>query len=306
MCLRALALQDRPPDEIIVVVRPEDTASLELLAGEAGRVRTVLVELPGVVAAMNAGADASTGDVVALTDDDARPFPDWISRLLAVYASDPAVGAVGGRDWVHVEVGLLDGSEPVVGVVNWFGGGTGNHHLGVGPARDVDVLKGANLSMRGALLRRLRFDERLVGVGTEHHWELPLCLAARRMGYRVVYDPAIAVDHFTRPRVDDTRDFGEREVRDAAHNETLALLEHLPPHKQSMHLAWAMAIGSRTSPGLAQSVRLLLTSGDGRLALLRGNLRGRAQAIGTYLRSRSRDRERCEGHAHAQPRVERW
>lgn len=291
-CLEALGRQVRPADEILVVVRPDDSAALLVAREQPGPVRTIIVEQPGVVAAMNAGADASTGDVVALTDDDAEPFPDWIYRLLATYASDPAIGAVGGRDRVYVEDRLLAGSTGVVGVVNRFGGVTGNHHIGSGPARDVDVLKGVNFSMRGPLLRQVRFDERLVGAGTEHHWELALCLTLRRMGYRVVYDPAIAVDHHTQPRVNDTRKFGEREVRDAAHNETLALLEYLPPPRQAVHLGWAMAVGSGSAPGLAQAIRLLLTSGNGRFALLRGNLSGRTQAIGTYLRSKgSRFRE---------------
>lgn len=285
-CLEALGRQVRPADEILVVVRPDDGAALAVVREQSGPVRAVMVGRPGLVAALNAGADASTGDVVALTDDDARPTPDWISRLLAAYASDPTIGAVGGRDRVYVNDRLLRGSTRVVGVVNRFGGVIGNHHLGAGPARDVDVLKGVNLSMRGPLLRQVRFDERLIGVGTEHHSELALCLTLRRMGYRVVYDPAIAVDHHTQPRVNGTRKFGEREVRDAAHNETLALLEYLSPVGKAIHLGWAIAVGSGSAPGIAQTIRLLLTSGNGRFELLRGNLVGRTQAIGTYLRSK--------------------
>jgi len=286
LCLAALARQDRPADEILVVARPEDEAALEVIDGQSGPVRAILVERPGVVAAMNAGADASTGDVVALTDDDARPFPDWISRLLAAYASDPEIGAVGGRDWIHTGDRLWSGSASVVGVINRVGGVTGNHHLGTGPARDVDVLKGVNFSMRGPLLREIGFDERLFCTRISDHWELAICFAVRRRGYRIVYDPAIAVAHHVQPRVDATRSWGEEEVRDAAYNESLALLEHLPFDKQVIHLAWAVAVGSRSVPGIIQAIRLLPTSGRGQFALLRGNLAGRRQAIATYRRSK--------------------
>jgi glycosyltransferase involved in cell wall biosynthesis len=281
-CLDALAAQDTQPDEILVVVRPEDYATLDVVQRHAGAAFTIPIERPGVVAAMNAGADASSGDVVALTDDDSRPYPDWISRLVTTYASDPAIGAVGGRDWVYHGDRLEDGAQPVVGMIDWFGRLTGNHHLGVGPPRDVEVLKGVNLSMRGDLLRQLRFDERLRGVGTEHHWELVLCLRLRRMGYRIVYDPAIAVEHRPQPRVEGRRSLDTpRAACDASHNETLALLEHLPGCQQVPYLFWTVAVGTGGAPGLARALRF-----PGRWPLFLGALTGRILGLYTYLRSR--------------------
>src|SRR5712692_3179201 len=48
----------------------------------------------GVVSAYNLGLKESKGDVVAFTDDDAVPKPDWIERLVRAYS--PGVGGVGG------------------------------------------------------------------------------------------------------------------------------------------------------------------------------------------------------------------
>ena len=230
-CLDALDRQTRLADETIVVVRGDDAAGQEVVRARSRAVRLVLVQRPGVVAAMNAGLEASSGDVIALTDDDSAPHADWLARIAAMFASDSRIAAVGGRDWVYsYRTGrLIEGSEPVVGTIGWFGRVTGNHHVGVGQARDVDVLKGVNLSVRGELLRQVRFDERLRGVGTEHHWELALCLELRRRGWRIVYDPAIAVDHYIQPRVDDSRQFDSLELRDSTHNETVAVLEYLSP-----------------------------------------------------------------------------
>jgi glycosyltransferase involved in cell wall biosynthesis len=257
-CLDALAGQERPAAEILVVVRPEDTAGEAVVGAYPEPFRLVSVERSGVVAAMNAGIDCSSGDVVALTDDDAAPHADWLERIVAVYASDQRVAAVGGRDWIYKQGQLKQGSAHTVGTISWFGRSVGNHHLGVGSARDVDVLKGVNLSVRGDLLREIRIDERLRGVGTEHHWEVGLCVTVLRLGFRVVYDPSIAVDHHPQPRVDDSRRFSSRELRDATHNESLAMFEHLPAWRRPIYVAWAFAVGTGTTPGVVQLLRSLI------------------------------------------------
>ncbi len=293
-CLDALDRQVRPAEETIVVARDDDAASREIARSHALPVRLVLVRRPGVVAAMNAGLDACGGDVIALTDDDAAPRPDWLARIVDVYARDGQIAAVGGRDWVlsYKTGGLLEGSESVVGVIDRFGRVTGNHHVGVGRARDVDVLKGVNLSVRGELLRELRFDERLRGVGTEHHWELALCLTLRRRGHRIVYDPAIAVDHYPQPRVDDSRQFSPRELRDARHNETVAVLEYLPVWRGLLYLAWAGAIGTSSTPGAAHLLRSLPSHPVAGWALFSGAQAGLIDGLVTYRRSR---RSRLDG-----------
>lgn len=290
-CLDALARQTEAADEILVVARREDEVSQACVHERQGdSLRLVPIDVPagrpGFVAALNAGIADSTGDIVFLTDDDSEPWPDWIARALAVFASDPAIGAVGGRDWVYIEGRLEEGAGDGVGTVTRWGRVTGRHHLGVGPARDVAVLKGVNLGARGDLIRMLGFDRRLRGRTTEHHSELGFCLKLLRMGYRVVYDPAVAVDHRPQPRTAEVREFDPEQVRDAAFNETLALLEHLSLAGGLTHLLWSVAVGTRTSPGFGQSARLLLTDGDPRARLLLGNLQGRALALLAFARSR--------------------
>jgi hypothetical protein len=75
-------------------------------------------------------------------------------------------------------------------------------------------------------------------------------------------------------------------VQASSHNETLAILEHLPLTGQAAHLLWTTAIGSRGAPGLAQAARLLFSAGDPKLQLLWGNVTGRGLAVLTYLHSR--------------------
>ena len=289
-CLDALARQDRQPDDILVVARREDYASRQCISERKGEpIRLVPIDVPagrpGFVAALNAGVDASCGEIVCLTDDDAEPHQDWISRILETFATDPRIGAVGGRDWVFQGGRLEDGARSNVGTISWFGRVTGNHHLGVGPPRDVAVLKGVNLSVRGDLIRQVGFDTRLLGSTTEHHSEIGLCLQLLHHGHRVIYDPAIAVDHRPQPRVEESRENNRLKTRNAAHNEALAVLEHLPTWRRPVYLTWAFTIGTRTAPGVAQVIRSLLTHGNARWPLFFSAQSGRILGLRTYRRS---------------------
>jgi glycosyltransferase involved in cell wall biosynthesis len=94
----------------------------------------------GVIAAMNIGLESATGDIIVFTDDDAAPHSDWFARIEAYYLADEKIGGVGGSDWVYHGTKLEDGSQPVVGKLQWFGRLIGNHHIGSGEGREVDAL----------------------------------------------------------------------------------------------------------------------------------------------------------------------
>lgn len=283
-CLEALAAQQRRADEVLVVARADDEPTRALLERWQGRLeglRPVPVERPGVVAALGAGLGAARGAVVAITDDDARPRAGWLAGLLAAYAGGQDLGAVGGRDHIADE----DGTAAVVGVVRPWGRLVHDHHLGTGPARDVAFLKGVNLSVRRAALEGFRLDERLRGEGAQPHWELDLCLALRRRGWRLRYDPAIAVDHDPAPRGD--AQFrgrpGTAALRDGVHNEVLACLRWLPRRRALAVLAYGLLVGSREAPGLVAAVERLARGEDPRAVLRRAAAaeRSRLEAVAT-------------------------
>jgi hypothetical protein len=96
------------------------------------------------------------------------------------------------------------------------------------------------------------------------HWELGVCLPLRRAGWRLIYDPAVAVDHDIAPRLGaDTLHrgvFTAGPLVDAVHNETLALLEGRSMFRRLAILAWALLVGTREGPGVAQWVRARLAS----------------------------------------------
>ncbi|KVN41828.1 glycosyl transferase [Burkholderia pyrrocinia] len=256
-CLQALQRQARAPDEVIVVARPEDDATHERLAdpsvGGALPLHVVPVDVPGQVAALNKGLDSAHGDIVAITDDDAAPRPDWLARVEAAFQADPRVGAVGGRDWVHEKGRVLDESRERVGQLTLSGKIVGNHHLGVGGAREVDMLKGANMSYRRDAIERLRFDTRLRGAGAQVHNDMAFSMRVQRDGWKLVYDPAIAVDHFPAERFDDDRRDAAslNAISNGAYNLHLILREHLPLVRREIAWWWWTLVGTRVYPGFA-------------------------------------------------------
>lgn len=267
-CLQALKQQLHPVDDLQVIVRDTDTDTLSFLERfelENLPLKVTRVNRPGVIAAMNTGLNAAKGDIVAFTDDDAAPHPDWLQRLGVHYRENPKVGAVGGRDFTYINGQLQDasthpGASDTVGKVQWFGRMVGNHHIGDGPAREVDILKGVNMSFRRDAIKDLWCDERFLGSGAQVRFEVALCLAVKQQGWQLVYDPAVAVDHFPAQRHDeDTRgmNFNYIACRNIAHNETLALMDYLPPFRKIVYLVWAITVGTRGTPGFLQLLRFL-------------------------------------------------
>lgn len=287
-CLEALKSQTRPAEEVLVVVRDTDaetSAFLEIFNPEPLPLRRQTVSEAGVVAAMNKGLDAATGEFIAFTDDDAAPHPDWLERIESHFLSDPRVGAVGGRDHIRNGSQLQLGQESqIVGRVQWFGRIVGNHHLGIGGVREVDVLKGVNMSLRRAALGNLRFDLRMRGTGAQVHYELVLSLGLKRAGWTLIYDPLTAVDHYPAQRFDlDQRDqFNPAALVDAAHNETLALLDYFPPMQRLIFLGWALMLGTRSKPGLLQYLRFWPRQGQLARHKWRAVLQGRWQGWQTW------------------------
>jgi glycosyltransferase involved in cell wall biosynthesis len=273
-CLAALDAQQRRADEVVVIVRDDDRPTHEWLASRSAqhpdaRLRIAQVSTPGVVAAYNRGIDSATGEIVCFTDDDAAPHPDWIERIERAFECDPALGGLGGRDVVHEHGRILQGEKAVVGRVQWFGRAIGNHHIGHGAAREVDVLKAVNMAFRRAAIGTLRFDPRLRGSGAQVHCEMAFSLDVGRRGWKLVYDPTLLVEHYPAPRGDEDQRqvFNAAAFYNASFNLRLIMCEHLSTSGRWAFVTYATLIGNRADPGLVRAITLAFNGESLALAL---------------------------------------
>lgn len=284
-CLQAIEQQEFRASEVLVICRTDDDISRSALAqltvSEALPLRIVGVSEAGQVAALNAGIAACVFDLVCITDDDAMPHSDWIRRIVAHFAADPSVGGVGGRDRLYIGGKLVTGRRKVVGIVQASGRTVGNHHLGFGAARHVDILKGANMSYRIELVKAIGVDRRLKGNGAQVHNDLALSLAVRRSGWKLVYDPLVQVDHFRAERFDEDSRTAPALIAhsNASYNLNLVLLDHFPGERGLTVWRWYRLVGTRDAPGLVQVVRMLLRGDFGILDRWRAVRQGAIAAL---------------------------
>ncbi|CAM3269124.1 glycosyltransferase family 2 protein [Paenibacillus lupini] len=276
--LGGLYKQERLPDEILVIARDSDRETIDYLNARLdGRLRYGMVYTPGTVEALNTGLAQATGDVIVITDDDTVPYPDWLARIEKHYEDDDKLGGLGGKDWVYHSGRLLFGQARNVGKLYWFGRMAGNHHIGVGDAREVDILKGANMSFRKKALENLSFDRMLRGSGAQVHLEIGISLLVKQSGWKLLYDPSVCVNHFPAERFDEDKRnaFNETACRNMAHNETYTILKHSGAIRRAVYLVWIALVGSPPSPGFLQFIRMVPREKGAAYRKLRSTYRGR-------------------------------
>lgn len=97
-CLDALAGQDCPDFEVIVVDDDSADGTLAIVAGYAGRLRLTVARNGSRVIprGRNIGLAASRTPLVAFVDSDDRPDPGWTRAILAAFTANPRLGLVSG------------------------------------------------------------------------------------------------------------------------------------------------------------------------------------------------------------------
>ena len=283
-CLEGLDRQTVKPLEVVLVVRNDDHETRSFLASRRDtglNIRIVTVSQPGVVIALNTGLDHVSGEYIAITDDDTVPRPDWLERIIGHFEQDPLVGGVGGRDWVHEGGKVITGNRKVVGKLQWFGRAIGNHHLGAGPPREVDFLKGANMSYRRSAIQHIRIADYLKGQGAQVCNDMEIAMAVKQAGWKLIYDPLVAVDHYPAQRHDEDQrnQFNPVATYNSAYNETMTVAKHLPLARGVIFFICSVCIGTSGFPGFVQWIRLLVNRTEHATAKYRAVQKGRFHAF---------------------------
>ena len=281
--LQALAQQSWPREQFEIVIADngstDDTrAAIGAAAAAPGApsITYLYVGEPGKSAAVNRALDAARGALLAFTDDDVDPEPQWLERLHAA-AEETGADFVAGRILPRWEVAPPTWMSPALyGVLATPD--TGNDRLPIEPGVSGNVMPiGANMAVRADVIARvggLRTDlgkrAGTLRTGEDHEFFLRML----RAGCRGIYEPTAAVRHWV-PRERLERRYcrcwlyeNGRDVAriEALHTPSLPRLLGVPRYlwRQAATNLWSMAraaIADNAAARFAAGVRLLWFGG---------------------------------------------
>lgn len=196
-CLAALQQQRPPPPQILVVDNGSIDGSVELLRREFPAIELIANNRNlGFAGGMNVGLRRLRGEaeIVVLLNQDTVVAPDWLATLVATFA-DEQIAAAGckiyypdGQTLQHAG-GFLDPARATSHLV-----GYGEPDRGVyNTLRDVEYATGAALALRMRALDVVGLLD--AGFDPAYYEDVELCWRLRRVGYRVVYQPAAVLRH---------------------------------------------------------------------------------------------------------------
>src|SRR6266849_6215901 len=89
---------DERADEVVEKQRSEVRCQRSDVRGQGQEIEIKLIKTvnKNLATSRNVGLPHCTGDIVAMTDDDAEVFPDWVTQMKRLHAEHPEAGAVGG------------------------------------------------------------------------------------------------------------------------------------------------------------------------------------------------------------------
>jgi GT2 family glycosyltransferase len=130
----------------------------------------------------NVGLPHCKGEIIAMTDDDAEVFPDWIAQLKRAHAAHPEAGAIGGPVFGANKASFISRVADRVTFPSFP------------DVRPVRTLPGVNISYKRTAVERIGpQDETLFrGEDVDYNWRV------KRFGYEILFDPEIRVLHHHR------------------------------------------------------------------------------------------------------------
>jgi GT2 family glycosyltransferase len=249
VALDRLGTQTLDPSGYEVIVVDDGSSDRTSEVAQAHGAKVVRLEpAGGLGAARNAGVRVAEGKIVAFTDDDCEPAPDWLSAIAAAF-SDPQLDGVSGRVvpscangflhrylsarnplaplpaellrsharlyrlWLYLRTVLTSPVEPPDG-------------------SELYALVGANMAFRRDLIRELGGFEEAFMLGGEEQ-EFCARAHARNGKARLRYDRSPVVVHRFAPRLRDSfrraRAYGRANAVNSAKHPEVSLIVYPAP-----------------------------------------------------------------------------
>lgn len=194
-CLQTVLADPYQPKQIILVDNHSKDGSIAL--AEPFRDRIQIIENSknyGFPKGCNIGIRHAQGEIIVLLNVDTAVRPNWLGELVKPLLDNPRMGITGSKLF------FLDGKR-----LQYAGGGIHRNGLTYHDAygeedspeynipKDVEYCTGASMAIRKSLLEQVGgLDE-----GFPLYFEdVDICFTARKLGYRVRYQPTSVVLHF--------------------------------------------------------------------------------------------------------------
>ncbi len=209
------------PDFEVIVVDDGSTDETATIAHEYG-FRVISTPNRGLSSARNTGLHAAAGEIVAYTDDDARPDPHWLTYLAAAFRTTEHAG-IGGPNIAPPGEGVI--ADAVTAAPG------GPIHVLLAD-EEAEHIPGCNMAFRKSRLESIGgFDPVFRTAGDD----VDVCWRIQQRGWSIGFSPAAMVWHHRRASIlaywRQQRGYGKAE----------ALLERKWPEKYNAggHLSWA-------------------------------------------------------------------
>ena len=184
-CLEAIRKLDGGNFETLVVDDGSNDGTAEHVAKNFPWVRLLRLTSGGLSAARNAGAEAATGEILAFTDDDCEPDPEWLLRVRRVL-HDGKFAAAGGpnlapkpKNWQEAVVCASPGAPSHVMLSD----------------EEAEHLPGCNLVVTRTAFHAIGgFDPQFETAGDD----VDFCWRLRDAGFRLGFAPGAFVWHSRR------------------------------------------------------------------------------------------------------------
>lgn len=199
LCLAAMWAQTLPaPSYEVVVVDDGSSDNVEAAVGAYPGMRLLRQRPAGSYAARNRGVRNTSAPVLAFTDADCTPAPDWLERALAVLDAHPGINVVAGSVEVIVPRDSRQGAVALHDALTAFPQRRFVERYGFGAT--------ANLVVRRAVFDHVGLFDATLQSGGDAQWGE----RASAAGHCVVYREDVRVRHPARRKI---RELTEKTTR---------------------------------------------------------------------------------------------